>query len=79
LSFGEYEVDSPQEWELLVSSLMAMQLGSLKRLMGQLKGSAEAVRCESVYKKAEETETRVSDLINRLYASLEVLRSNSIT
>ena len=72
-------MDSPQEWELLVSSLMAMQLGSLKKLMGRLKDSAEVVRCESVYRKAVETETKVSDLIKRLYASLEVLRGSAIT
>lgn len=74
--FGEYEVDSLQEWELLVSSLMVMQLGSLRKLMGRLKDSARAVRCESVYQKAAETEKRVSDLIRQLHASLEGLRRN---
>lgn len=75
--FGEYEVDSPQEWELLVCNLMALQLGALKRLMTRLKASAEAVRCESVYMKAVEAENRVAQLVERLHVgSLGALRTN---
>lgn len=73
--FGEYEVNSPQEWELVVSSLLAVQLATLGRLMARLKTSAEEVQCESVYRKAEKTEERVMELNRRVQASLEALKN----
>ncbi|KAI0532404.1 hypothetical protein GGR58DRAFT_180921 [Xylaria digitata] len=64
--FGELEISSTPEWELLVSSLTAVYLGSLHRLMGQLKKSAEGVNAEMVCGKATETEKRVGQLIKML-------------
>ncbi|KAF2973288.1 hypothetical protein GQX73_g403 [Xylaria multiplex] len=52
--FGELEISSTPEWELLVSSLTAVYLGSLHRLMGQLKKSAEGVSAEMTIIKALE-------------------------
>ncbi|GAB1318227.1 hypothetical protein MFIFM68171_08437 [Madurella fahalii] len=73
--FGEYEVDSSQEWELVVSSLLAVQLAALKKLMSHLKTSADAVQCELVYRKAAKTEERVTSLNTRVQASLEALKT----
>lgn len=78
VTFGEYEVDSPAEWALLVSSLTVMQLAGLKRMVGKLKECSEAVRCESVLRKATAIEHRVADLMARLALSLERLRSSTL-
>jgi hypothetical protein len=66
LEFGEYEVDSPSEWELVLSHLIARQLGGHERLAHHIMTSAETVGSNSVYRKAAETEERVSQLIERL-------------
>lgn len=70
--FGEYEVDFPPEWKMLVSSLMAVQLGSLKKLMRRLKNLAEEARFQPVSRNSVETKW-VMDLNKRLRASLEGL------
>jgi hypothetical protein len=65
--FGELEIDSAPEWELLVSSLVMQHLSALHQLMGQFKRNAETVRADVVYQKATETEKRTGDLIEKLY------------
>jgi hypothetical protein len=64
--FGDYEVDSPAEWDILVRNLVALQLLSLGRLLAQLKKRAEAIRCMSVFRKTAGVEKKVTDLVGRL-------------
>ncbi|KAK4238697.1 hypothetical protein C8A03DRAFT_33297 [Achaetomium macrosporum] len=74
---GEYEVDSPLEWETVLLTLIAQQLGAQKRLARTLKASAETLGSESVYRKAADTEKRASDLVETLLVnSVQFLRSS---
>lgn len=77
VAFGEYKVDSPMEWELVLSHLIAQQLGAHKRLARSLKATAETLGSESVYRKAAETEDRAAELVDRLRLnSVQFFRSN---
>lgn len=70
-SFGEMEIDSAPEWDMLVLSLAVVQLGALMRLLGHAKTSAEAVRAETVCKKVVESEKLAGELMERLRWALK--------
>ncbi|KAK0634279.1 hypothetical protein B0T17DRAFT_611319 [Bombardia bombarda] len=64
--FGDYEVDSPSEWELLVKNLIILQLHALSALMGRVKEISGAMRCDTPWRKAVGTEKRIANLSHRM-------------
>lgn len=71
IMFGEFEIDSAPEWELLVSSLAVMQVGALRCLLSRLKKSAETVQADVVYKKVVTTERLTGELMERLRSKIK--------
>lgn len=71
--FGELEIDSAPEWDLLASSLAALQLSGLGRLLAQLKKSAETARADTVYQKVVDTEKLAKELMERLRRTVKRL------
>ncbi|KAK3680873.1 hypothetical protein B0T22DRAFT_540488 [Podospora appendiculata] len=70
--FGDYEVDSPGEWELLVRNLIVLQLRALAGLLGRVKEVAGMMRvphCDMLWRKAAGTDKRVGALLGRLDAA----------
>ncbi len=68
MAFGEYEVDSPLEWDLVLCHLISQQLNAHKRFARSLMAAAETLGCESVYKKAEQAGEQAAELAERLLA-----------
>ncbi|KAK7749841.1 hypothetical protein SLS53_000422 [Cytospora paraplurivora] len=60
LFLGEYEVDLPSEWNVLLGHLIAVQLAALNSLVGSTKASSHT-RWRSV-----NTEKKIKDLLERL-------------
>ncbi|KAF1829169.1 hypothetical protein BDW02DRAFT_179261 [Decorospora gaudefroyi] len=71
--FGELEIDSAPEWDVLVSSLVALQLGALRDLLGRLKKSAETARADMVYEKVVDAEKLTGELMERLRLTVKPL------
>lgn len=67
--FGELELGSAPEWGVLVGSLTVLHLGSLRRLMCQLRKRAESVRANTIHKKKIETERLTGELMDRVRAA----------
>ncbi len=74
--FGEYEVDSPLEWELVLCHLIAQQLNAHKRLARNLKAAAETLGCESVCGKAKQVGEQAAELVERLLLNATSIRSS---
>ncbi|KAK3320416.1 hypothetical protein B0T19DRAFT_486949 [Cercophora scortea] len=71
--FGDYEVDSPGEWELLVRNLIVLQLRALAGLLGRVKevaGMMPVPHCDMLWRKAVGTDKRVGALLGRLDVAL---------
>ncbi|KAK4108604.1 hypothetical protein N656DRAFT_832267 [Canariomyces notabilis] len=66
--FGDYEVDSANEWELLVRNLIVLQLKALSGLMGRVKEVSGLMQCDTPWRKAVGTEKRIAMLLDRLNA-----------
>ena len=64
--FGDYEVDSASEWELLVRNLIVLQLRALSVLMGRVKEVSGLMQCDMPWRKAAGTEKRIAMLLDRL-------------
>lgn len=64
--FGDYEVDSASEWELLVGNLIVMQLRQLSVLVGRVKEVSGLLQCDTPWRKAAGTEKRVGRMLDRL-------------
>ncbi len=73
--FGEYEVDSPLEWEVVLFHLISQQLNTHKRLARNLMAAAETLGCESVCKKAEQVGQQAAELAERLLTDSTSSRS----
>ena len=69
VAFGELEIDSGPEWELLVANMVVLQLDSLIQVMDQLKENAVKVRAEIVSTKATETGRKLQKLIEKIVSS----------
>ena len=66
--FGDYEVDSANEWETLVRNLIILQLRGLNGLMGRVKEVSGMMQCDTPWRKAVGTEHRVVTLLDKLGA-----------
>ncbi|KAL2262572.1 hypothetical protein VTK26DRAFT_902 [Humicola hyalothermophila] len=64
--FGDYEVDSASEWELLVRNLIVLQLRQLSALVARVKEVSGMLRCDTPWRKAACTEKRVAKLLDKL-------------
>jgi hypothetical protein len=71
--FGELEIDSAPEWNVLVSGLAALQLGALRRLLAQLRKRAETARADMVCKKVVDTERLTGEVMDRLRGAVKLL------
>lgn len=69
--FGELEIDTAPEWEILLSSLVAVQLREFQQLLCQLKKGATTVGAEGVLNKVVDVERVSRDLMGRLRSNLE--------
>jgi hypothetical protein len=63
---GGFKIDSSHEWSALVRTLLAIQLGSLDTLMVRFKGLRRSVDREGVQQRADLTQRRVIELLQKL-------------
>ncbi|KAI0400177.1 hypothetical protein F4802DRAFT_506485 [Xylaria palmicola] len=63
---GNFEIDSPQEWSAVVSTMLVMQLRALDGLMAQFRDLLRSIGGEGVRRKADATQGRVSALLEKL-------------
>ncbi|KAI0163978.1 hypothetical protein GGR57DRAFT_516324 [Xylariaceae sp. FL1272] len=62
ISFGEFEIRSISEWDVLVRAMLMMQLGTLGGLISRLKG----ISGDLTHRKTFVTQARIAKLLNKI-------------